>query len=87
MRTKNAKPITRAEAAHMAKVKMAPCAVCGAPPPSEAHHPKQGRHFITISLCDECHTGRDGWHGTKARWRLHKMDELDAINQTLRNIA
>lgn len=47
MRTKNAKAITRAEAAHMARVKESGCAVCGAGGIVEAHHTKQGNHFTT----------------------------------------
>jgi hypothetical protein len=28
-----------------------------------------------------------GWHGEKAAWHIAKMDELDALNETLRNIT
>lgn len=45
MRTKNAKAITPAEAAHMEALKWLPCSVCDAPGPSDAHHIKQGQHF------------------------------------------
>jgi hypothetical protein len=27
-----------------------------------------------------------GWHGEKAAWRIAKMDENDALNETLKNI-
>ena len=29
---------------------------------------------------------RDGWHGTRQRWKLRKMDELTAINNTIKAI-
>lgn len=86
MRTKNAARITAAEAAHMAKVKMAGCVICNAGPPNEAHHPRQGLHFCTIAVCTDCHTGTGGWHRNKTMWRIAKMDELSALNETLRRV-
>lgn len=33
------------------------------------------------------HMGRaNGWHGRKAMWRVMKMDELAALNETLRRV-
>ena len=59
----------------MALVKQLPCCVCGAPPPSDAHHVFCGRYgqrkasdFETISLCKECHQGPDGIHNRKSTW-------------------
>lgn len=86
MRTKNAKRISPAESAHMGKVKESGCAVCGAGGVVEAHHTKQGNHFTTIGLCDACHRGPMGIHGDKTMWRIHKMDENDALNETLRRV-
>ena len=86
MRTKNAKRITSAESAHMGRVKESGCAVCGAGGVVEAHHTKQGNHFTTVGLCDHCHRGPMGIHGDKTMWRIHKMDENDALNETLRRI-
>lgn len=87
MRTKNAKPITAAESAHLARVKSAPCSVCDAPAPSVAHHINQGQHFTTVALCKDCHQGSEnGWHGRKTMWRVMKMDELKALNVTLSRI-
>jgi hypothetical protein len=86
MRTKNAKAISRAESEHMGKVKESGCAVCGAAGVVEAHHTKQGNHFTTIALCDACHRGPMGIHGDKTLWRIYKMDENDALNETLRRI-
>ena len=86
MRTKNAKRITSGESEHMGKVKESGCAVCGAGPYVDAHHIKQGAHFTTIGLCKQCHTGPMGIHGDKTMWRIHKMEEIDALNETLRRI-
>ena len=86
MRSKNSKPFTRAESAHLEAVKSAACVLCDAPPPSAAHHIQQGDHFTTVALCWECHQGPMGWHGTKVLWRLRKWDELDALNETLRRV-
>lgn len=86
MRTKNAKAINRGESEHMRKVKESPCSVCGAPAPSDAHHIVQGDHFTTVALCKHCHTGPMGIHGDKTMWRIHKLDELGALNETLRSV-
>lgn len=88
MRTKNAAPIKPAESEHMDRVKRLPCSVCDAPAPSEAHHINQGQHFTTVALCTDCHRGADnGWHGRKAMWRVMKLDELGALDITLRRLA
>jgi len=70
----------------MGRVKESGCAVCGAGGVVEAHHTKQGNHFTTIGLCDCCHRGPMGIHGDKTMWRIHKMDENDALNETLRRV-
>jgi len=64
------------ERAHLARVKELPCSVCGAPGPSEAHHIKQGLQFGPVM----------GWHGQKRAWAVRKLDELDALNETIRNL-
>lgn len=88
MKTKNAARITRAESEHLARVKSCACSVCDAPGPSEAHHIEQGQHFTTVALCQDCHRGSvNGWHGQKVMWRIHKMDELAALNVTLRRVS
>ena len=87
MRSKNSRPFTALESAHLASVKECPCSVCGMAGPSDAHHIKQGDHFTAVALCKDCHQGSEnGWHGRKVMWRIHKMDELDALNVTLRNV-
>lgn len=83
MRTKNSKAITSVEKAHLRAVKSLPCSVCDAPAPSDAHHINQGQHYTTVALCKDCHQGSvNGWHGQKVMWRIHKMDELAALNVT-----
>ena len=68
-------------------VKEQPCSVCGQAGPSDAHHIKQGKHFTVVALCKSCHQGSMmGWHGQKRAWAIAKMDELDALNITIKNI-
>jgi hypothetical protein len=88
VRTKNAKAISRTEREHLERVKSLPCSICDAPGPSEAHHIEQGQHFTTVALCIDCHRGSvNGWHGQKVMWRIMKMDELAALNVTLRRVS
>jgi hypothetical protein len=87
VRSKNQSPITKQEREHLAAVKDLPCSICDAPGPSDAHHINQGQHFTTIALCKDCHQGTKlGWHGEKLAWRVRKMDELAALNVTLRRL-
>jgi hypothetical protein len=86
MRSKHSRPLTHAERVHLEHVKSVNCAVCGAMPPSSAHHIKQGLHFTTVSLCYDCHQGPSGWHGDKTLWRVYKTDELSALNRTLEGV-
>ncbi|WP_099604503.1 hypothetical protein [Stenotrophomonas maltophilia] len=88
MRTKNSKAFTADERAHLEAVKNLPCSVCDAPAPSDAHHINQGQHYTTVALCKDCHQGSvNGWHGQKVMWRIHKMDELSALNVTLQRLG
>jgi len=84
----HSKNIKDDERAHMAAVKSLPCSVCNVAGPSDAHHIKQGKHFLTVALCPECHRGPlMGWHGQKRSWAIRKMDELDALDITLRRLS
>lgn len=75
------------ERAHLAKVKGLACSVCDQAGPSEAHHVKQGSQYTTVALCKDCHQGsRNGWHGQRAMWRIKKMDEVDALEVTVRRL-
>lgn len=63
---------TAAGIRHMGRVKMLPCVICNAPPPSDAHHCRSGGQlrddFKTIPLCKNCHQGPSGYHDAKATW-------------------
>ena len=79
--------LTKAERVHLGRVKELPCSVCDTPGPSEAHHIKQGQQYTAIALCVECHRGPSmGWHGGRVAWRVRKMDELAALNVTLKRL-
>lgn len=79
--------LNKAERRHLANVKDLPCSVCDAPGPSEAHHIRQGDQYTAIALRPECHRGPSmGWHGGRIAWRARKMDELDALNVTLKRL-
>lgn len=76
------------ERIYLARVRELPCSVCSAPGPSEAHHIKQGLQFTAVALCESCHRGPVlGWHGQKRAWAVRKVDELDALNETIRGLA
>lgn len=80
--------LTTKERAHLAKVKALPCSVCDAPGPSEAHHIKQGQQYTAVALCTSCHQpGLMGWHGQKRMWAIKKMDELAALNVTIKRLV
>lgn len=86
MQSKNKPKPTKAEADHIARVAEMDCIVCQAPGPSEVHEPEQGLWFASMPLCPACHRGPDGWHGTRMRWKLRKVSELIAINETVREL-
>lgn len=87
MYSKNKKATTVAEKKHIEKVKNLNCSVCDAHGPCDCHEIKQGQWFTSIALCKDCHTHpRLGWHGEKAMWRIKKMDELDALNITIKRL-
>ena len=79
--------LTAKEKAYLGLIKEMRCVVCDATGPSDAHHVKQHRQYICIPLCKDCHTGsKNGWHGQRNMWNLKKMDELDALNETIKRI-
>lgn len=87
MHSKNKKAQTSAERAYVTRVKELGCVVCNAPGPSDAHEPEQGLWFCSIALCRDCHMGSEnGWHGRRVMWKVMKMNELDAINETVRRV-
>lgn len=79
--------LTTTERRHLARVKELPCSVCGKSGPSEAHHIVQGLQYTCVALCEDCHRGPFmGLHGQKRAWAIHKMTEMDALNETLRRL-
>lgn len=65
------------------------CVVCGAPY-AHIHHMVEGRtpglrsdDFLTMPLCEACHVGTHGVHGTKQRLSLHRVSETQALAKTL----
>jgi hypothetical protein len=84
MQSKNKPRPTVAEARRIERVAELDCAVCDEPGPSEVHEPEQGLWFASIPLCPACHRGSDGWHGTRKRWTLRRINELQAIDKTNR---
>lgn len=79
--------LTAKERAHLAAVKELPCSLCDAPGPSEAHHIKQGLQFTAVALCADCHRGSVmGLHGQRRMWAIRKMEELDALDVTVRRL-
>lgn len=87
MHSKNKPRQTAAESRHVARVAALSCVVCGVAGPSEVHEPEQGLWFASMPLCPECHRGPDGWHGTRQRWKLRRISELQAINETHRRLS
>jgi hypothetical protein len=88
VKSKNKKAPTVAEREHIEKVKALPCSVCDAPPPTEAHEIKQGQWFTSCALCDSCHRGPLlGLHGQRRMWEIKNMNELAALNVTVRRLA
>jgi hypothetical protein len=78
---------TKAERAHLERVKSLPCSVCGVFAQGEAHHIKQDQPYTVIALCPECHRGAfNGWHGQRRVWKLRKLDELSALNITIKRL-
>lgn len=75
------------ERAHLARVKELPCSVCDTPGPSDAHHIKQGLQYVCVALCKDCHQGSfNGWHGQKRIWSVKKLDEIAALNITIKRL-
>ena len=86
MNSKNKPSMTVAERLHVGTIRNMPCVICEAEGPSEAHEPEQGLWMISMPLCPACHRRPEGWHGTRARWKLRKMTELKAINLTIKAV-
>lgn len=79
--------LTAEERKHLKHIKQMACSLCGAPPPSSAHHIRQHSQYLCIPLCYDCHQGSfSGIHGQKRAWIQRKKDELDALNITIKQL-
>ncbi len=88
MQSKNKRAPTKAERAHIERIKAMPCGVCSEPGPSECHEIEQGAWFLSLPLCADCHRGAfNGLHGQRRIWSAKKLDELAVLNQTIQAIT
>lgn len=71
------------ERKHIAAIKQMPCGLCGAAPPSDAHHIKQGLQFVVIPLCRNCHDQVPNG----PMWKVMKQSELSVLNQVVRKLV
>lgn len=79
---------------HIERVKSLPCAVCGSPAPSDAHHILEGRtpgrkspDALAIPLCKSCHQdSHNGIHGQRAMWNVMRKTELDCLAETIETL-
>lgn len=79
--------LTAKEKKHLLSVKELPCGVCGASPPSDAHHIKQHLQYLCIPLCKDCHQGSyNGIHGQRKIWNVMKKTELTVLNDTIQKL-
>ena len=86
MWSKNKPKPTLAEHEHIMRIKELPCVVCDEPGPSECHEFEQGLWWASVPLCQACHRGPEGYHGTRLRWTLQRMDMVKAINDTVKKL-
>jgi hypothetical protein len=85
MYSKNKAKPTSTERMHIERIKGMNCIICDSPGPSECHEITQGQWFTSMPLCADCHRGSvNGIHGQKRLWNVYKMDELAALNETIK---
>ena len=88
MQSKNKAKPSSMEKIHIERIKSMACIVCQASAPSECHEINQGQWFTSMPLCADCHRGSlNGIHGQKRLWNVYKMDELSALNETIRKLC
>jgi hypothetical protein len=88
MQSKNKAKPTADEKRHIERIKAMPCIICKTQGPSECHEINQGQWFTSMPLCADCHRGSlNGIHGQKRLWNVYKMDELSALNETIRKLC
>jgi len=88
---------TEAERRHMRRVAEMGCVLCrlqgrGATP-AQVHHIRDGQgmaqrasDWLCVPLCPDCHTGPRGLHGDKSLLRVSKVDELDLLALTIKEL-
>lgn len=87
VQSRNKPAPTAAERRHLERIKAMACVLCDAPGPSECHELEQGKWFLSVPLCPDCHRGSvNGLHGQRRLWSVRKWSELDALNETLRRM-
>src|SRR3990167_6342314 len=88
---------TASESRYLGRVAALPCVLCqhlGQPQQgrTHCHHMKEGtgigqrsRDFLCIALCEDCHTGPNGYHGLgrKGFYTRYRLDELDLLAMTI----
>ena len=82
MHSKGKPPMTAIQRKYVRKLAELPCVVCGAHG-VEIHEFKQGAWFSSVPVCPECHRGQDGWHHTRQRWSLNRVDMVEAIDRAV----
>ena len=48
---------------------------------------QRASNFLTIPLCQPCHTGPRGVHGDKSMMRQLKLSELDMLAWTIERLS
>lgn len=44
-------------------------------------------HYLIIPLCEPCHTGPEGIHGDRGRFKRARVGELSILNETIPVVA
>ena len=88
-RKHNTKRGSEAAKRHMARVAELPCLACGVSG-VQVHHIREGQggsqrasDFLTVPLCQECHTGGFSIHGSPRAFTNINGSELDMLARTL----
>ena len=82
MHSKGKPAMNSSQRKYVSKLAELPCVVCGAHG-VEVHEFTQGAFFASVPVCPECHRGQDGWHGTRRRWALNRVDMVEAIDRAV----
>lgn len=89
---------TAAEKRHLARVASLGCVLCrqlciAQTTFTQVHHIREGQgtsqrasHWLTVPLCEFCHTGPTGVHGDRTLLRIAKLEELDLLALTIEEL-